>query len=252
MELGLRGKAAVVTGGSRGIGRAIALRLAEEGVGVAICARGEPALREAEVALRSRSVPVYAAVCDVASPDALDGFLDAAHARLGRLDILVNNPSGFVFADDPAAWQATLNVDLMAAVRASWKVTSWMSSAGGGAIVHISSIAGLEATGFPPAYGAAKAALVSHAKSLAVALAPQKIRVNAVAPGSIEFPGGVWDQAKQGNPDFYNAILKTIPWGRMGTAEEVADVVTFLVSERASWVTGVCLAVDGAQHKANL
>jgi 3-oxoacyl-[acyl-carrier protein] reductase len=252
MDLGLRGKAAVVTGASRGIGRAIALRLAEEGAGVAICARGERTLREAEAELRTRSVSVYAAVCDVGSPEALDGFLDAARSNLGRVDILVNNPSGFAFADDQRTWQSTLNVDLMAAVRASWKVTPWMGGAGGGAIVHISSIAGLEATGFPPAYGAAKAALVSHAKSLAVALAPQKIRVNAVAPGSIEFAGGVWDQAKQGNPEFYNAVLKTIPWGRMGTPEEVADAVAFLVSMRASWITGVCLVVDGGQHKGNL
>jgi 3-oxoacyl-[acyl-carrier protein] reductase len=252
MDLGLQGKAAVVTGGSRGIGRAIALRLAEEGAGVAICARGEPALRETEAELRARSGSVHAAVCDVADAGALDGFLDAAHAKLGRLDILVNNPSGLSFSDDEAAWQSSLNVDLMAAVRASWKVAPWMTSAGGGAIVHISSIAGLEATGFPAAYCAAKAALVSHSKSLAVALAPQKIRVNTVAPGSIEFAGGLWAQAKQGNPDFYNAVLKTIPSGRMGSPEEVADVVAFLVSDRASWVTGVCLAVDGGQHKANL
>ena len=252
MDLGLRGKSAVVTGASRGIGRAIALRLAEEGAGVAVCARGEPALRSAEAELRTRSVPVYAAVCDVSNPEALDGFLDAARAELGRVDILVNNPSGLSLADDETAWQSTLNVDLMAAVRASWKVAPWMGGTGGGAIVHISSIAGLEATGFPPAYCAAKAALVSHAKSLAVALAPQKIRVNSVAPGSIEFAGGLWAGAKENNPDFYNAVLSTIPSGRMGTPEEIADVVAFLVSERASWVTGVCLAVDGAQHKANL
>ncbi|MBA3317910.1 MAG: SDR family oxidoreductase [Gemmatimonadales bacterium] len=248
----LRGKSAVVTGASKGIGRAIALRLAEEGAGIAICARGESALRQVETELRTRSVPVHAAICDVGNAEALDGFLDSARATLGGLDILVNNPSGFMLADDPGAWESTLNVDLMAAVRASWKVVPWMAAAGGGAIVHISSIAGLEATGFPPAYGAAKAALVSHAKSLAVALAPQKIRVNAVAPGSIEFVGGLWDQAKHDNPEFYNTILKTIPGGRMGTAEEVADVVAFLVSERASWVTGVCLVVDGAQHKGNL
>ncbi len=252
MDLGLRGKCAVVTGASRGIGRSIALRLAEEGASVAICARGEPALRKTESELRGRDVPVYAAVCDVGAPEALDAFLDAAHARLGSVNILVNNPSGLGFGDDAATWQSTLNVDLMAAVRAGWKVTPWMAAGGGGAIVHISSIAGLEALGFPPSYGAAKAALVSHAKSLALALAPQKIRVNTVAPGSIEFPGGLWADAKQNNPDFYNAILKTIPWGRMGTPEEVADVVAFLVSDRASWVTGVCIAVDGAQHKGNL
>lgn len=251
MDLGLRGKSAVVTGASKGIGRAIALRLAEEGAGVAVCARGETSLRETEAELRARSVPVYAAVCDVGDPKALDGFLEAARAKLGRVDILVNNPSGIGFTDDEATWQSTLSVDLMAAVRASWKVAPWMG-ADGGAIVHISSIAGLEATGFPPSYGAAKAALVSHAKSLALALAPQKIRVNTVAPGSIEFPGGLWADARQNNPDFYGAILKTIPMGRMGTPEEVADVVAFLVSERASWVTGACIVVDGAQHKGNL
>ncbi len=109
-----------------------------------------------------------------------------------------------------------------------------------------------EGAGVPPAYCAAKAALISHSKSLAVALAPQKIRVNTVAPGSIEFAGGLWEQAKHGNPEFYKAVLTTIPWDRMGTPGEVADVVAFLVSERASWVTGDCIAVDGAQHKANL
>jgi 3-oxoacyl-[acyl-carrier protein] reductase len=252
MDLGLRGKAAVVTGASRGIGRAIALRLADEGAGVAVCARGEPALREVEAELRKRSVPVHAAVCDVGDADALDRFLDSAHVSLGRVSILVNNPSGLSFTDDAAAWQSTLNVDVLGAVRACWKVTPWMAERGGGAIVHISSIAGLEALGFPPAYCAAKAALVSYSKTLAVALAPQKIRVNTVAPGSIEFPGGLWAQAKAGNPDFYNAVLKGVPMGRMGTPEEVADVVAFLVSDRASWVTGVCLAVDGAQHKGNL
>ena len=253
MDLGLRGKSAVVTGGSRGIGRAIAHRLADEGAGVAVCARGEPALREAEAELRGRSVPVYAAVCDVANAEALDGFLDAARTTPGRVDILGNNPSGFVFADDEAAWDSTVSVDLMAAVRASRKGRAVDGRdrrrrhrpypvdrrPGGGRLPRVWT-------------GCGKAALVSHSKSLAVALAGQKIRVNTVAPGSIEFPGGLWEQAKQNNPALYGAVLNTIPWGRLGTPEEVADVVAFLVSARASWVTGTCIVVDGAQRKANL
>jgi 3-oxoacyl-[acyl-carrier protein] reductase len=252
MDLGLRGKVAVVTGGSRGIGRAIALRMADEGAGVAICARGEPALRAAEDELRARSVPVFAEVCDVSRAHALDDFLDAARRSLRRVDILVHNPSGIKMADDEAAWESTLSVDLMGAVRASQKVVPWMSENDGGAITFISSIAGLQASGFPASYGASKAALISLGKSLAVSLAPQKIRVNTIAPGSIEFPGGVWDHAKRQNPDFYGAILQTIPWGRMGTAEEVADAVVYLSSPRASWITGACIVVDGGQHKGNL
>src|SRR5688572_2648994 len=140
MDLGLQGKTAVVTGGSRGIGRAIALRLADEGAAVAICARNEPALRQVESELRTRSVPAFAAVCDVGKAEALDSFLDAARSSLGRVDILVNNPSGIMMSDDAAAWESTLSVDLMAAVRATQKVTPWMAESGGGAIVHISSI----------------------------------------------------------------------------------------------------------------
>ena len=252
MDLALRGKAAIVTGGSRGIGRAIALRLADEGAAVAICARGQQALSETETELRRKSVPVYAATCDVSDAAALDRFLEAAHASLGRVDIMVNNPSGLAMADDRSAWESTFKVDLMAAVLASQKVAPWMGRTRGGAIVHVSSIAGLEALGFPASYGACKAALVSLGKSLALSLAPQKIRVNTVAPGAIEFPGGLWAVTREQNPEFYGAVVKTIPWGRMGTPEEVADVVAFLASERASWVTGACIVIDGAQRKANV
>lgn len=251
MDLGLRGKCAIVTGASRGIGRAIALRLAEEGAHLAICARGEEALRGTEAELRSRGVKVHAAVCDVGRHEALDDFLEAAQTSLGATDILINNATAYGLADNPAGWQSSLDVDLMAAVRASWKVVPWMRAAGGGVIVHVSSISGLEA-GAPPAYCAAKAALISHAKSLAVQLARDRIRVNALTPGSIHLPGGAWDRVKESNPGFFESVVKTIPWGRMGTPEEVADVAVFLVSDRARWVTGSCIVVDGGQHKGNL
>lgn len=253
MDLGLRGKGAVVTGGSKGIGRAIALGLADEGANVAICARGAEALREAERTLKEKGVETWAGVCDVGDAAALDAFLESARRALGRVDILVNNASALALfpGDNEAAWNSSLNVDLMAAVRATSKVVPWMTESGGGCIVHISSGSGLEA-GSPPAYAAAKAALISHSKTMAVALAPQKIRVNVVAPGSIEFPGGLWEMTKRNNREFYETILETIPWGRMGTAEEVANAVVFLVSEPASWITGVCLGIDGGQRKANL
>ncbi len=251
MDLDLRGKCAVVTGGSKGIGRAIALGLAREGANVAICARGAEALHDTERELIERGSKVWAGVCDVGDAAALDGFLESARHELGRIDILVNNASGLVFADDEAGWRSNFNVDVMAAVRACWKVVPWMSAGRGGCILHIASGSGLEA-GSPPAYAAAKAALISHSKTLAIALAAQKVRVNVLAPGSIEFAGGLWETQRQSNPDFYAKVLGTIPWARMGTAEEVANAALFLVSERASWITGVCLGVDGGQRKANI
>ncbi len=251
MNLGLERKRAVVTGASKGIGRAIALGLAKEGAQVAICSRGAEALEATERELRATGVTAFAQTCDVADPAGLDAFLEAARRALGGVDILVNNASALAFGDDEAGWKASVDTDLMASVRAVWKVVPWMKETGGGSIIHVSSGSGLEA-GSPPAYAAAKAALISHSKTMAIALAPHQIRVNVLAPGSIEFPGGVWDLARRHRRDFYDLVLATIPTGRMGTAEEVANAAVFLASERASWITGVCLRVDGGQGKANL
>jgi len=251
MDLGLRNKAAVITGASRGIGRAIAHALAREGCHVAICARGASTLASTADELGRLSVKVFAQPCDVADVVQLDTFLESAHAALGRLDVLVNNASALAFSDDESGWRRSVETDLMASVRATWKVVPWLEQAGGGAIVHISSGSGLEA-GSPPAYAAMKAALISHSKTMAIQLAPKKIRVNCIAPGSIEFPGGLWAKIKSRNPALYESIRATIPFGRLGTAEEVADAVVFLCSERASWITGAMLAVDGGQHKGNL
>ena len=251
MDLELAGRNCIVTGASRGIGRAIAHALAREGANVAICGRDAAVLEATATELRATGVTVFAAPCDVADPAALATFLDASRAALGGVDVLVSNASALSIESDERAWQATLQVDLMAAVRACNHVTPWMEAAGGGSILLVSSISGLEVSPSTDyAYTTVKAALIAYGKKLSVLLAPKHIRVNTIAPGAIDFPGGIWDQVHQQQPGFYAAVLKTIPSGRYGTAEEVADLAAYLVSARASWVTGECVAVDGGQHKA--
>lgn len=253
MDLELKGKGVIVTGASKGIGRAIALEFAREGANVALCARGGEALEATRADIAALGVKVHAAACDVGDAAALAAFLDGARAALGRVDVLVNNPSGFGVTDTEEGWKASMDVDIMAAVRATWQVTPWLEQQGGGAVIHISSISGLEAS-LPgvAAYAAAKAALISHSKSMAMELAPKGIRVNCVAPGSIDFPDGFWDNVHKGQPAFYDMVLSTIPSGRMGRPEEVANAVVFLASPRASWISGALLPVDGVQHKSNL
>jgi len=158
----------------------------------------------------------------------------------------VNNASGFGRTDDEEGWAASISVDLMATVRASQTAMPHLL-ASKGSIVHISSISGLAPSVRTPPYGAVKAALIQYTLTQAAALASKGVRVNCVAPGSIEFPGGVWDQARQHNPTLYKGILSSIPSGRMGGPEEVANVVMFLASDAASWVTGQTIAVDGGQ-----
>ncbi len=250
MNLGLKGRNCVVIGGSRGIGRSIALGLAEEGANVAICARNEEALRAAESELSAIGVQAYAQPCDVANPVALSAFLDAARQALGSVEVFVHNASALAVGPGLSDWEASLQVDLMAAVHATEQVMPWMEESGGGSILFVSSISGLEADPSPDfGYTAAKAALIAHAKKLGVMNAPRGIRVNAIAPGSIDFPGGIWSMIKEDQPEVYESVRASIPWGRLGTPEEVADVAVFLLSPRAAWVAGECLSVDGAQHR---
>jgi len=251
MNLGLSGKNAVVTGASKGIGKSIALALAGEGANLAICSRGEDALRSAESEIMEKGVKVFASTCDVGNRDSLNGFLESARNKLGSIDILVNNVSALRFGDEDIDWEVSVNIDLMGSVWATRKVIPWMMEAGGGSILFISSISALEA-GSPPSYAAMKAAIISYSKTLSVDLASKHIRVNTIAPGSIEFDGGVWDMVKQQNRPLYDMVLGGIPSGRMGTPGEVGDVAAFVVSPRASWLTGTCISVDGGQHHSNL
>lgn len=247
MDVSLHGKRAIVTGGSRGIGRSIAITFAENGADVAVCSRGVEALKRAERELQSLGAKVFAACCDVGDASALARFISDAVDSLGGVDILINNASGLGLADDEGGWLASINVDLLATVRASRAVIPHMEKAAGGGIINIASIAGVTglARGLP--YAAVKAAIVNYTKGQALALAPRRIRVNAIAPGSIEFSGGIWDQRRTTHPELYRETVAKIPWGRFGKPEEIANVALFLASDVASWMTGQTVVVDGGQ-----
>ncbi len=246
MELELRGRNAVVAGGSRGIGRSIALAFARAGANVSICARGEPALRATEAELRQCGRTVHAMSCDLGNGPAVSGYIEAAAKALGGIDVLVNNASGFGSSDDEAGWAASINVDLLSTVRASHAAVPHLAR-NKGSIINISSTAGLKHSARNPPYGAVKAALVQYTLTQAAKYAEKHIRVNCIAPGSIEFPGGSWERRKTTDPKLYASVFNRIRWGRLGTPDEVAYVALFFASSAASWVTGQTIAVDGGQ-----
>ena len=245
MNIGFKGKNVVIAGGSRGIGRSIALAFAAAGANVSICARGEEALRTTEKEVRASNGKVHAASCDLADGAAVKSYVNAAAAALGGIDVLINNASAFGRSDDEAGWEASVSVDLMAPVRASYAALPFLEKSAG-TIVHIAALAGLRPSVRTPPYGAIKAAIIQYTKTQAAQYAPKKIRVNCVAPGPIYFKGGTWDLNRRNTPQLYEHVLARCPFGRMGTPEEVANVALFLASDAASWVTGQTIAVDGA------
>lgn len=247
MNISLKGKRAVIAGGSRGIGRSIALTLAAAGANVSICARGAEGLKAAAADIGKSGGQVHWGACDLGDAAAIARYVADAAAALGGIDILVNNASGFGMVDDEAGWAASLNIDVLATVRASHAAIPHIEKSGGGAIVNISSISGHRASARSAPYAAVKAAVINYTQSQAVMLSSKRIRVNAIAPGSIEFPGGTWEKRKTENPALYQATLKSIPWGRFGAPEEIATVALFLVSDMAGWVTGQTITADGGQ-----
>jgi 3-oxoacyl-[acyl-carrier protein] reductase len=246
-RIDLTGRRVLVAGGSRGIGHAAALAFAAAGASVSICARNAAALAAARDRLKGFGHTVHAAACDLADEASIARWVDEAAGALGGIDVLVNNASGFGIGDTEEGWQASLGVDVMAVVRASRVALPHLERGTGACIVNLSSISAAKPSTRTPAYGAAKAAIDHYTTSQAAMLARKGIRVNAVAPGSIEFAGGLWEQRKASDRTLYDRTLASIPFGRFGTAEEVADLILFLASPHARWITGQVIVVDGGQ-----
>ena len=249
MDLGLKGLKAVVTGGTKGIGRSIAQTLAAEGVHVAICARNADEVATAVAELSASGVTVFGRAVDVADGPGLAAWVKDAAAALGGIDIVVANVSALAIAAEEASWQRGFEVDMMGTVRLVNAAMPWLESSAKPAIVTISSVSGREIDFASGPYGAFKAAIVHYTQGLAYHLAGKGIRANSVSPGNTYFPGGVWSQIEQGNPDFFKMALGMNPTGRMGTPQEMANAVVFLASPAASFITGTNLVVDGALTK---
>ena len=249
MDLQLKGKTAVVTGATRGIGRAIAELFADEGANVAICARNAEQVAEAVKALEGRGVKAFGQAVDIADGPALKAFVTAAGEALGGIDVLVSNASALVQGNGEDAWKAMFDIDVMGAVRSFEAARPFLEKAaaekGDAAFLITSSISAAE-TDNPNSYGAMKAAQIHYAKGVARENAPKKIRCNVVSPGTVFFEGGVWGNIKAGMPKFFEQMIERNPTGRMATPEEVAAATVFLASPRSAFTTGINMLVDGA------
>ena len=250
MDLGLKGKNALVTGGSRGIGLAIAELFAAEGANVAICARNADEVAKVVKSLAAKGIKSWGKGIDVGDPTALKGWIDGAAAEFGGIDTIVCTVSALAVGDTAETWEKSFRVDMMHTVNSVAAAMPYLEKSKSASIIIVSSVSGFEVDFAAGSYGAFKAALIHYAKGLSSQLIAKGIRVNAVSPGNTYFEGGIWQNIEQGMPDLFKTAMSLNPTGRMGTPQEVAAGVVFLASPVASRISGANLIIDGALTKA--
>ncbi len=248
MDLGLRGLNAIVTGGSKGIGRRTADLFADEGTNVSICARKD--VEGAVAELRKKGVKAFGEAIDVGNKEALENWVANSAKALGGIDIVIANVSALAAAEDSeASWQAQFDIDMMHTVRTVNAALPYLEKSKWPSIVIVSSVSGREIDFTSPAYGAIKAALIHYAHGLACKLAPKMIRVNSVSPGNVYFKGGIWNYVEENMADLFKSAMALNPTGRMATPEEIAKGIVFLASPASSFTMGTNLVIDGALTK---
>jgi len=249
MDLRLKGKKAIVTGGTRGIGRAIVETLAGEGCAVAFCARNAEQITEAVEAIKSKGISAYGSVVDIADGNALKEWIVKAGAELGGLDILISSAGAMAMGADESSWMKNLQIDIFGAVNSVEAALPMLEESakqsGDAAIVAIGSTAAVNSTE-PSSYGAIKGALAHYIKGVAKQNAPKHVRANVVSPGMVYFKGGVWNRVEQRAPEYFKNSLARNPMGRMATPQDIANAAVFLASPCSSFTSGVNMIVDGA------
>jgi 3-oxoacyl-[acyl-carrier protein] reductase len=250
MDLGLKGCNALVTGGSKGIGLAIAELFADEGANVAICARNAEEVGAVATKLQAKGVKAQGSSVDVGDPVALKAWVEGAANELGGIDVLVCNVSALAVGDTAETWEKSFRVDMMHTVNSVAAALPYLEKSKAASIVIVSSVSGFEVDFAAGSYGAFKAALIHYAKGLSMQLIAKGIRVNAVSPGNTYFEGGIWNNIETGNPELFKMAMSLNPTAKMGTPGEVAAGVVFLSSPVASRISGTNLIIDGALTKA--